>query len=205
MNLFKLSTTVLLAGSFSLPAMADESFYDTARVLSVMPQVERINNPRQECHTEQVRESYYQSGDRDIGGAIIGGIAGGLLGSQIGKGKGRIAGAAVGAATAALVGDRIDNSDKRDSGYRTRPVERCVYVDNWQTVTRNYLVTYRYNDHDYTTTLNYDPGSTMRVRVAVAPEPVAKDVVGYLPGYPAGRDDDWGRRGRRHDHGHWDD
>lgn len=205
MNVFKFGTTLLLAGGcLNQAAMADESYYDTARVLSVTPQVERINNPRQECRTEYQRESSYESGSRDIGGAIIGGIAGGLIGSQIGKGNGKVAGAAIGAATGALVGDRIDNSDRRAPGYRTRPVERCTWVDNWQTVTRNYLVTYRYNDHDYTTTLNYDPGSSLRVRVAVAPDPVSRDVVSYLPGYSLDRDGDW-RRERRHDHGRWHD
>jgi len=188
----------MLLSVIALPASADDVYYDTARVLSAMPQTERINSPRQECHTEYTRDSYYQSGDRDVAGSIIGGIAGGLIGSQIGKGKGRIAGAAVGAATGAIVGDRIDNSGRRDSGYSTRPVERCVQVDNWQTVNRGYLVTYRYNGRDYTTSMANDPGDTVSVRVSIAPE-YRNNVVSYVPGYERhdnGYHRGWDKRGR---------
>lgn len=178
MNAYKIGAALLVMGTVSLPAAADEVYYDTARVISVTPQTERINNPRQECHTEYIRDSYYESGDRSIGGAIIGGIAGGLLGSQIGKGSGRIAGAAVGAATGAIVGDRIDNSER--SGYATRPVEHCTVVDNWQTVNRGYLVTYRYDGRTYDTLLPYDPGRKLRIRVAVSPQPDGSEQLSFL-------------------------
>ena len=202
MNAYKIGATLLFAGAIALPAAADDVYYDTARVLSVTPQVERVNAPRQECRTEYSRDSYYSSGDRDIGGSIIGGIAGGLIGSQIGKGKGRIAGAAVGAATGAIVGDRIDNDDRR-GGYVNRPIERCTQIDNWQTVTRGYLVTYRFNGRDYTTTMPNDPGNTINVRVSVAPEP--RSNVAYVPGYPQ-RDNGWhGGWDRRHRDHDWED
>lgn len=178
MNAYNIGATLLLMGAVSLPAAADEVYYDTARVLSVTPQTERINTPRQECHTEYLRDAYSGSSERGIGGAIIGGIAGGLLGSQIGKGSGRIAGAAVGAATGAIVGDRIDNSAR--SGYATRPVEHCSVVDNWQTVNRGYLVTYRYDGRTYDTVLPYDPGNKLRIRVAVSPEPEGHDQLSFL-------------------------
>ncbi len=86
----KFALPVLMASAFATQAMADD-YFDTAPVLSVTPQVERVNSPRQECHTEYVRESY--SNNSSPAGAIIGGIAGGLLGSTIGKGDGKIAGA----------------------------------------------------------------------------------------------------------------
>jgi uncharacterized protein YcfJ len=183
----KTAASILMMSVISLPAAADDVYYDTARVISVAPQVERINVPREECHTEYTRETYSNSGSRDIGGAIIGGIAGGLLGSQIGKGSGRVAGAAVGAATGAIVGDRIDNSGQRS--YGSRPVERCVTVDEWQTVTRNYLVTYRYDGREYTTVMPNDPGRNIRVRVAIAPD--YDERVSYLA--PEHRDNGWHR------------
>jgi uncharacterized protein YcfJ len=167
-NINKTAASIMIASAIALPAAADDVYYDTARVISVTPQTERVNFPREECRTEYTRETYSSSGSRDIGGAIIGGIAGGLIGSQIGKGSGRVAGAAVGAATGAIVGDRIDNSDRRT--YASRPVEHCVTVDNWQTVTRNYLVTYRLHGRDYSTVMPYDPGHNLRVRVAVSPD-----------------------------------
>lgn len=200
MNVSKFGLSLLVASAINAPALAEDVYYDTARVISVTPQTERVNTPRRECHTEYVREAY-NSGSRDVGGAIIGGIAGGLLGSQIGKGNGRVAGAAIGAATGAIVGDRIDNSDQ--NGYRTRPIERCIMVDDWQTVHRGYLVSYRFNGRDYTTTLPYDPGSTLRVRVAVTPD---EDIrVSYLE--PIYRHDyGWHRGWDRHrGRGHWDD
>ena len=196
MKAIKISTALMLTGAFAMPAVADDTYYDTARVLSVTPQIERLNTPRQECHTEYIRDSY-NSGSRDIGGAIIGGIAGGLIGSQIGKGNGRVAGAAVGAATGALVGDRIDNSDNR-GGYSTRPVERCVSVDSWQTVTRNYLVTYRYNGRDYTTVMQNDPGDTLRLRVSVVPE-YGNNNVSFLERRDNGWHRGWDKHHRDHD------
>ena len=94
--LWKWMTPALLAVSVSMPAMADDEYFDYARVVGVTPQTERVNMPREECRTEYIRESY-TTPDRSPVGAIIGGIAGGLLGSQVGKGNGRVAGAAVGA------------------------------------------------------------------------------------------------------------
>ncbi|MEZ0246261.1 MAG: glycine zipper 2TM domain-containing protein [Methylophilaceae bacterium] len=187
MKINKTAASILMMSAISLPAAADDVYYDTARVISVAPQVERINVPREECHTEYTRETYSNSGSRDIGGAIIGGIAGGLLGSQIGKGSGRVAGAAVGAATGAIVGDRIDNSGQRS--YGSRPVERCVTVAEWQTVTRNYLVTYRYDGREYTTVMSNDPGRNIRVRVAITPD--YDERVSYLA--PEHRDNGWHR------------
>lgn len=161
--------SALMATSLSLPVMANDQYYDTAQVISVTPQVERVNTPQQSCQTEYVRESY--TTERSPAGAIIGGIAGGLLGSAIGRGNGRIAGAAVGAGVGAVVGDRVGNN--QTTTYSDRPVQRCVTVDNWQTVNRGYLVTYRYNGRDYQTVTDTAPGNTIRVNVAVnAGEPV---------------------------------
>lgn len=158
----------MLATGFAAPAMAEHEYFDEARVVAVTPQTERVNYPREECRTEYVRESV---SSRSPVGAIIGGIAGGLLGSQVGKGNGRVAGAAVGAGVGAVVGDRMST---RQTSYETRPVEYCTTVDNWETVTRGYLVTYRYNGRDYTTMSDVDPGHTIRVRVAVSPDEASR-------------------------------
>lgn len=158
----------MLAAAFATPALAEHEYFDEARVVAITPQTERVNYPREECHTEYVRESV---SSRSPVGAIIGGIAGGLLGSQVGKGNGRVAGAAVGAGVGAVVGDRMST---RQSGYETRPVEHCTTVDHWETVNRGYLVTYHYNGRDYTTLTDHDPGRTIRVRVAVSPEEVSR-------------------------------
>ena len=159
----KFALPVLMASAFATQAMADD-YFDTAPVLSVTPQVERVNSPRQECHTEYVRENY--SNNSSPAGAIIGGIAGGLIGSTIGKGDGKIAGAAVGAGVGAVVGDRMSNN--QTNGVVDRAIDRCVTVDNWQNVSRGYLVTYRYNGRDFTTVTDEMPGNTIKVRVGVS-------------------------------------
>ena len=165
----------LLAAGFAMPAMAEHEYFDEARVISVVPQTERVNYPREECRTEYVRESV---SSRSPVGAIIGGIAGGLLGSQVGKGNGRVAGAAVGAGVGAVVGDRMSTSQTR---YETRPVEYCSTVDQWETVTSGYHVTYRYNGRDYTTFTDSDPGRVIQVRVAVSPHDEVRHVSYYEP------------------------
>jgi uncharacterized protein YcfJ len=179
-----LVTTIMssvFAISLASTARADNDYEDMARVISVTPQVERVNMPRQDCRTEYVPQSY-NNGSKSPIGSIIGGVAGGLLGSQIGKGTGRIAGAAVGAGVGAVVGDRIDNS--QPSSYGSRPVDSCVTVDNWQTVTRGYLVAYEYQGRQYTTVSNVDPGPTMRVHISVSPVSAPANV-GYYDATPS--------------------
>jgi len=166
---------VVLAAGFSVSAKADDQYIDTARVLSVTPQTERVNMPREECRTEYQQQSYRE--DRSIGGALLGGIAGGLLGSTVGRGNGRVAAAAVGAGVGAVVGDRIDNNN-RVVNTRTVPVEACYTVDNWQTVTNGYLVAYEYNGRTYTTVTSEAPGRYIDVNVAVGPNryPAAQEI-----------------------------
>ena len=155
----KFALPVLMASTFATQVMADD-YFDNAPVLSVTPQVERVNTPRQECRTEYIRESL--SNNSSPAGAIIGGIAGGLLGSTIGKGDGSIAAAAIGAGVGAVVGDRMGNNQTNGV------IDSCVTVDNWQNVSRGYLVTYRYNGRDFTTVTDENPGSTIKVRVGVS-------------------------------------
>jgi uncharacterized protein YcfJ len=157
---------VVLAAGYSASAKADDQYIDSARVISVTPQTERVNVPRQECRTEYQQQSFRE--DRSIGGALIGGIAGGLLGSTIGRGNGRVAAAAVGAGVGAVVGDRVDNNNRVVTS-RTVPVEACYTVDSWQTVNTGYLVAYEYNGRTYTTVTDEAPGRYIDVSVAVGP------------------------------------
>ena len=163
----------LMTATVVLPALintayADDNYDDRARVISVTPQLQRVNNPRQECRTEYVRESYYENRDRSNTGAIIGGLTGGLVGSRFGGGNGRIATAALGAGLGAIVGDRYDNNGRDSRGrerVESRPVERCVNVDNWQNVPAGYLVNYEYNGRQYSTVTDNDPGRFIPVSV----------------------------------------
>lgn len=168
----KLMIPALMTGFLALPVMADDQYMDRGRVLSVTPQTERVNVPRQECRTEYQRQSVqedYRDGSRSYTGSILGGIAGGLLGSTIGKGSGRVAAAAVGAGIGAVAGDRIANRPNNVTTTRSVPVETCYQVDNWQTVNTGYLVTYQYNGRTYTTVTNQPPGDFVDVNVSVSP------------------------------------
>ena len=62
-----------------------------------------------------------------------------------------------------IIGDRVANPDKP----RTEQVERCREVQTSREVIKGYNVTYRYNGRDVTTTLPYQPGSTIQVGVGV--------------------------------------
>lgn len=101
--------------------------------------------------------------NRSATGSIIGGIAGGLLGSQVGGGSGNKAATAAGAVAGVLIGDRVANPDQP----RSEQVERCREVENYRDVIKGYTVTYRYNGQEATTTLPYDPGSSVKVGVSL--------------------------------------
>ncbi|MDD2721728.1 MAG: glycine zipper 2TM domain-containing protein [Gallionella sp.] len=105
--------------------------------------------------------------NRSSTGAIVGGVAGALLGSQVGGGNGNRAATAAGGIAGVLIGDRIANPSQS----APQQVQRCRDVDNYQDVIRGYNVTYRYNGRDFTTTLPYDPGSTVRVGISLIQEP----------------------------------
>jgi uncharacterized protein YcfJ len=145
-----------------LPAAMAASFEEQARVISVTPQMEMVNQPRQECTTEYVQEKQ----ERGLAGSLIGGVAGGILGNQVGGGNGRTVATAVGAVTGALVGDRVQNSDAQTT---QRPVQRCRMVNDMQQRTNGYAVTYEYQGRTYTSVMPYAPGKTIRVNVAVTP------------------------------------
>ncbi len=166
--------TVLLLSLASLYTGAHAAdFTDTARVISSTPIYERVNQPRRECWTETVQGAATPS-DRSYGGAIVGGIAGGVIGSQVGGGNGRIAATAAGTLAGAVIGDRIANQGQQQQA-TGRQVERCRDVDNVREAITGYNVTYRYNGRQATTTLPYDPGSTIQVSVSVIEDRGAVD------------------------------
>jgi uncharacterized protein YcfJ len=191
-----------LAAAFATPVMADDMYTDTARVLSVTPQVERVNVPREECRTEYQQQSYRDDRGHSIAGAVIGGIAGGLLGNTVGHGSGRVAATAVGAGVGAIAGDRIANSRNNVVTTRTVPVQSCYQVDNWQTVNSGYLVAYEYNGRTYNTVTSEHPGRYIDVNVAVAPNSRVVSQVGYLE--PAYYDKPGKRKGHAK-HRDWND
>jgi uncharacterized protein YcfJ len=167
-NKLRAAMTLVLLSASTLGAQAAD-FEDYGRVLSVSPQVEQFNQPRQECRDEYV-QTQRQPQQRSVGGGIIGGIAGGLLGNQVGGGNGRTAATAAGAIAGALTGDRLDN-DRGQAQPQTEVRRQCRNVDNWESRTNGYSVTYEYHGRNFTSVLPYDPGQRVRLHVAVTPRP----------------------------------
>jgi uncharacterized protein YcfJ len=164
--------------------------YDYAEVLSAEPNLRqvRVVIPRRECYTA-TRYVPADDGDyrrhRPAGGPmILGGLIGAVVGHQIGSGDARGLGTVAGAMIGGAVGhdiarrqaDERDAAD-RDQDGRDRPLraidsERCEtrYDEHYESRVESYRVTYRYQGRVYHTVLARDPGSRLRVRVAVTPE-----------------------------------
>jgi uncharacterized protein YcfJ len=166
-----ITTKLILSalGLCALPLAQAGDFEDFGRVTRVQPRVEQIRSPRQECRTDYVQVPVQQQ--RNAGGTIVGGIAGALLGSQVGGGNGRVAAAAAGAIAGGMVGDHVEN-DGRNYGpqVQEQAVQRCRTVDAVESRTNGYEVTYDYRGHTYSTVMNRDPGSRVRLRVSVEPD-----------------------------------
>lgn len=163
---------VAAVAATAVSAAQAADFDDFARVLSVTPQLEQVNYPQQECRTEYV--PVQRQVQRGVGGSIVGGLAGGILGNQVGGGSGRTVATAAGAIAGAIVGDRLENNQAGAGAgavVEQQPVRQCRTIDNWQTRTNGYAVTYDYHGHTYTSVMPYDPGNRMRVRVSVMPLP----------------------------------
>jgi uncharacterized protein YcfJ len=162
----KLCLSVIFLGAAAGAQAID--FEDHARVISVTPQVEKFNQPRQECKTEYVQTQTQRPQQRGVAGSILGGIAGGLIGSQVGGGNGRTAATAVGAVTGAIVGDRMENSDN-DGGttITEQPVRHCRTVDHWETRNSGYNVVYEYRGRTYSSMMPYDPGERVKLNVSI--------------------------------------
>jgi uncharacterized protein YcfJ len=166
MNVLKKTSLLFLCTGFVSFANAAE-FDDYARVVSVKPQVEQFNVPRQECTTQYVQVQ--QQAQRGTGGAILGGIVGGLAGNQIGNGNGRTVATAAGAIVGAITGDRMENNNAAAATVTEQPVRQCRTVEHWESRTTGYLVTYEYRGQTYTSNMSYDPGERVKLHVALTP------------------------------------
>ncbi len=102
--------------------------------------------------------------ERPVTGTVIGGAAGGLAGAQVGKGK--TVATATGAIAGSMIGDRVQNPQQTQTT-GAQPAERCRTMETARDVIKAYTVVYRYNGHDATTTLPYEPGSTVRVGISL--------------------------------------
>ena len=152
--------------------------YDFARVINSQPIYEtvEIDEGRDVCRNEQVRipqySQYYDSRPRSETASVFGAILGGVIGNQFGHGRGRAAATVAGVA----LGSAIANDNQRQDRYRGRyertivSTERvCSYEPRVRTERQlvGYNVRYDYKGQIGETTTRNQPGSTIRVAVAV--------------------------------------
>lgn len=146
-------------------------FYDQARVVDVRPVKElvRVAAPAQECWTQPVRH-VQQTGPSTGAYTLSGAMIGGVLGNQIGKGDSRNAATVVGGVAGAVIDNSMAQSRQQTRVYTTQE-QQCQTVERFYEEERHvgYRVTYRYQGQEYTRTMPYDPGRTVRVRVSVDP------------------------------------
>ena len=126
-----------------------------------------------------------------VTGAVVGGAAGALLGNQVGQGAGRTAATAAGAIGGSMIGDRVMSSPPPQQGQfpqqgqqgqfsqqgqypqqgqfqaQQAPAgDRCRTVDGaTREILRGYAVVYRFNGRDITTTVSYNPGTSIRLGI----------------------------------------
>jgi uncharacterized protein YcfJ len=135
------------------------------RVISVEPIVSyvTVNQPRQECRDEYVRQQTGVAGPTAAGAVI-----GAAIGRQFGGGSGRDLATLAGA----LAGGAIANQRaQRNQDYREVPVERCRVVNDrvQERVVDGYDVTYVYQGRRYVTRTAEPPGDRIPLTVEVRP------------------------------------
>jgi len=146
-------------------------FYDEARVVRVEPLVRmvRVAEPRETCWDERVpvREAGYRSATP----MILGGILGGVIGHEMGKGRGKDAATVAGVILGGSIGRDIEHDRRTDRVVGEEVVERCTTETAWREEERieGYRVTYRYRGELFTTRMDHDPGSRLRIRLIAEP------------------------------------
>ena len=182
----KSKTLLTIVAALASGGALAADYVDTAQVLSSTPIIERVADSRQECSpTAPAPEK-----STNYVAPIIGGVVGGLLGHQVGQGRGQTAATIVGAAGGAVAGSAVANR----SSAQQPPQQNCRTVESTREVVNGYNVTYRYNGRDVNVALPYNPGSTVKVGVAIILDERAADA-GREPPPPRGRERDLRRRG----------
>lgn len=168
----RLVTTLAVVALVPSVAVADGR-YQYAQVLASDPIYETVSYtvPVEECRQERV--AYHENrGRASATGPILGAIIGGALGNAVGhKKRNKQVGTAVGAVLGGSIGADIARRNRSYGGTRYAMEEVCStgYEERFEEQLTGYRVTYRYGGETYHTTMNRDPGSSLRVRVSVTP------------------------------------
>lgn len=145
---------------------ADANGPKYAKVVSVDPVRENVNNPKEVCHDEVVNTTTPPKDEHQIAGTAIGAVVGGVLGNQVGGGKGRTLATVAGAVGGGYAGKKIEQS--RQHATTTSSVQRrCSTVNNTTTKLVGYDVRYEYNGVTRTVRMDHDPGDRVQVQEGV--------------------------------------
>lgn len=161
--------TLLLLTGLNATAQADNTtFHDYAKVIESSPIYEtvRVTTPRRVCRDEYVSEK--TTGRDSYTSVIVGGLAGGVIGNQLVNGKYRDWGTVGGALLGGTLGNDYYHRYQAPRG-GSRVENRCHEVDSVREERQvsGYRVAYRYQGHEYWTTMDHDPGKRVRVAVSV--------------------------------------
>ena len=163
-----LSLALVLAGLAQAEPVEDNVTYGYAQVMRVTPVygTVRVRVPEQRCESTGGRDS----GDGTTG-TVVGAIVGGALSNQVGKGDGRKASTLAGAVIGGAIGRKVDRNNNPPPGTRCRTVD----VEREERRVVGYDVEYQYKGDKYMSRLAQDPGSRLRIRIAVTPD----EITGY--------------------------
>ena len=114
-----------------------------------------VGPPEQRCWVERDR---FDTGNANVGGAVVGAIIGGVLGHQVGGGRGRDVATAGGAVAGAALGA---NTGGGSYGYGQN-VQRCASVPN-QGAPDYWDVTYNFRGVQHRVQMANPPGPTITV------------------------------------------
>ena len=139
----------ILAGLLAFGTLYAESIQYTSyvTVTKSIPEYESVieRTPIEECWTERVPVTYYESYDAPrssyqqndtTAGAIIGGVTGGVLGHQIGKGRGKDVATVAGAVLGTLAGQNMAQGNRQSAYQEPRRVARIRYENKRRCTTR---------------------------------------------------------------------
>ena len=167
MQTFKiLGLSALVAATAGLAA--EEPFhYDYATVLEAKPIIALVEHTRthQECRPEVVR---YKERRSNKGDKLVGTILGAAVGHALGHRSKHRGGATV---AGAIIGNQMADNGK--VVVKEHVEQRCRTIPTtWkEEQIVGYNVVYRYNGRTFESRLPYNPGDSMRIRVALTPIP----------------------------------
>jgi len=147
-----------------------------AKVVKVTPIYReiRVTTPVKQCWSKPVN---YSKKDRTMnypaGATLAGGLIGGVIGHQFGKGRGKALATAAGTFIGAQIGHNSSKGHFQKASFdRHTGYEKHCEITNrvsYEEVVDSYKVSYRYKGKRYQTTMPYDPGKKIKLKITFVP------------------------------------